>query len=594
MSNILEFTLKLRDLMSGGMVKVASATEMSFKRIDTQVARTQQGIASAGRTISNVAQQARSASGDFERLGNKAGSLFKTLAPFIGVGAATGFASSAINAAMQAQAQKASFQAMAGNNAGGQLFGDLTKFAQDSIFGNELYQNAQTMLAFGASVKDVMPDLKMLGDVSMGNKERLSSLTLAFSQIRSTGRLMGQDLLQLVSAGFNPLQVMSEKTGISMVELKKRMEKGVITFDMVKQAFVSATSEGGKFYKMTDKIAETSFGKWEALKGQWSGALIDIGNVLLPFATGLMDAAGDTLHFLNISKSVPEKLLAEKLEVNSLVKSIVSLNENNKLRGMMLDTLKSKYPDILGNINLEKIRNSELLAILNQINGAYDKRIKIAAYDQKLISQKKEYEYLMQIGTKAGAGTLGVWDQISAQWSHGFKIDHNSKIPRFQQYVDQVNARLPKLSMDINASQYNRFIEDANSLVKDGKRMRELWGKDATKNWKALNAELYKAVDARKAGRGFDTSNIQNLLNWSAASGTANGVASGSNSFGGISTSAGDSVSSGGARPINITVHKFFDDINIHTQEVREGLYDFENRVKEVLIRTLQSVKNSG
>lgn len=41
--------------------------------------------------------------------------------------------------------------------------------------------------------------MKMLGNVAMGDKEKLSSLTLAFSQISAAGKLQGQDLLQLIN-----------------------------------------------------------------------------------------------------------------------------------------------------------------------------------------------------------------------------------------------------------------------------------------------------------------------------------------------------------------------------------------------------------
>lgn len=57
-----------------------------------------------------------------------------------------------------------------------------------------------------------MGNMKMLGDIAMGNKDRLASLSLSFSQVKATGFLMGQDLLQMVNVGFNPLEAISRKT----------------------------------------------------------------------------------------------------------------------------------------------------------------------------------------------------------------------------------------------------------------------------------------------------------------------------------------------------------------------------------------------
>ena len=203
-----------------------------------------------------------------------------------------------LDAGMSAGKNKASFEVLSGKEAGGKLFDDLTKFAQDSIFGNELLDNSKMMLAFGIDTKDIMSSIKMLGDISMGDKDKLQSLSLAYSQVMSTGRLMGQDLLQLINAGFNPLKIISEKTGIGMGELKKKMEDGAISAKMVDEAFKAATGEGGQFYKMTEKIAETPFGKWEAFKGQLQGVAMQMGIALMPAFSKVIDVlskVADTL-----------------------------------------------------------------------------------------------------------------------------------------------------------------------------------------------------------------------------------------------------------------------------------------------------------
>ncbi|TAE87609.1 MAG: hypothetical protein EAZ81_13840 [Verrucomicrobia bacterium] len=101
----------------------------------------------------------------------------------------------------------------------------------------------------------------MLGDVSMGNAERFSSLATAFAQTTAAGRLMGQEVLQFVNAGFNPLAQIAKDTGRSMADLKKEMEDGKISVDMVRQAFVKATSEGGLFFKAIDKGSATTSAK---------------------------------------------------------------------------------------------------------------------------------------------------------------------------------------------------------------------------------------------------------------------------------------------------------------------------------------------
>jgi tape measure domain-containing protein len=178
---------------------------------------------------------------------------------------------------------------------GTKLFEDLTEFANTTPFSNEaLNKNARTLLAFGAEAEEVERNLRMLGDVAAGDSERLSRLTLAFAQSRSAARLMGQDLLQFINAGFNPLQIISEKTGKSMLELKKQMEKGLIPFRMVEEAFRIATAEGGRFHGLTETMATTMKGKWSTALGKGRFLISELGlsmkEIFTPFIDGIIKA----------------------------------------------------------------------------------------------------------------------------------------------------------------------------------------------------------------------------------------------------------------------------------------------------------------
>lgn len=204
-----------------------------------------------------------------------------------------------LSAGLDASKLRAEFSTLTGGKEmGNALFGDLTKYIQDSIFGTELYTSAKTLLSYGDSAKQILPDLKMLGDIAMGDKEKMNSLVVAFGQVMSTGKLMGQDLNQMIQgAGFNPLMVIAENTrGKQSVEqryqqLKKMGEAGEISFAMIREAFESATGAGGRFYKMLDNIGETPFGKMQAMQGNIDAAKQQLGEALLPAMSDFMDAA---------------------------------------------------------------------------------------------------------------------------------------------------------------------------------------------------------------------------------------------------------------------------------------------------------------
>lgn len=215
---------------------------------------------------------------DFEAYIKKAGNNITRLTGIgFGVAGLKAFGSEIINVRGEMQMLETSFDVLLSGKGVSGFISELKQFAVDSPLSlTGVSQSAQTLLGFGIAAEKVMPTIKQLGDVSMGNEERFKSLSLAFAQMSATGKLMGNDLLQFISAGFNPLQTISEKTGKSIGELKKEMESGSISSQMVADAFASATSEGGKFYGMTQKQAEGIRG----LQAQLEGGLQDAYNNL--------------------------------------------------------------------------------------------------------------------------------------------------------------------------------------------------------------------------------------------------------------------------------------------------------------------------
>jgi|GEM_PF-3566336 len=192
-----------------------------------------------------------------------------------GVAGLKSFGSELINVYGEMQMLQSSFEVLLGGKGVSGFTEELKKFAVESPLSlTGVSTAAQTLLGFGIASDKIMPTIRQIGDISMGNEEKFKSLTLAFAQMSATGKLMGQDLLQMINAGFNPLMTISEKTGKSIGELKKDMEAGSISSDMVADAFRSATSEGGKFYGMTQKQAEGING----LKAQLQGGLQDAYN----------------------------------------------------------------------------------------------------------------------------------------------------------------------------------------------------------------------------------------------------------------------------------------------------------------------------
>ena len=175
-----------------------------------------------------------------------------------------------------------------------QFFSELSEYAVNTpLMLNDLAGGAQTMLAFNIEAEKVIPTLKQIGDISMGDRDRFNSLVLAFSQMSATGKLMGQDLLQMINAGFNPLATISEKTGKSIGQLKDEMSAGAISSEMVAQAFADATAEGGKFHGMLDKQSKGLKGQISNLEGAIDNMFNAMGEKSEGILTGSVEVASE-------------------------------------------------------------------------------------------------------------------------------------------------------------------------------------------------------------------------------------------------------------------------------------------------------------
>ncbi len=160
----------------------------------------------------------------------------------------------------------------------GDIMSQLKEYALISpLKTKDMAEALQMMMGFGMEAEESIRYLKAMGDISMGNTGHFKSLALAFSQMSAAGKLMGQDLNQMINAGFNPLMQISEQTGKSMSKLKDEMSKGAISAEMIQQAFIDATSEGGKFYGMAEEGAKTLNGQISMLEESIENAFNEMG-----------------------------------------------------------------------------------------------------------------------------------------------------------------------------------------------------------------------------------------------------------------------------------------------------------------------------
>jgi tape measure domain-containing protein len=262
-------------------------------------------LSKAGRMLSGFSGKVAgggAAGGAGGMLAGLATKINPVMAGLAGLAALGAGATWATKLASDAEQLKTSFDVMLGSAEKSKaMLADIKQLALDApTFGTQdLSQNAQTLMQFGVEGEKIVPILRTLGDVSMGDKERMERLTLAFGQMSAAGRLMGQDLLQMINAGFNPLQEISKLTGRSMADLKKDMEAGGISSEMVTEAFKSATSEGGRFFGMMKAQGGTFAGQWAKLIENLQQAFLPAGKLILGMLTEVLKVANAALESWN-------------------------------------------------------------------------------------------------------------------------------------------------------------------------------------------------------------------------------------------------------------------------------------------------------
>jgi tape measure domain-containing protein len=242
-----------------------------------------------GSTLEGVASSVKgstsSMSSSFTAMSAKLGSSLKSVGSTMSVGLTAPLAllgTALFNSAAQMEQISVSFEVFTGSaETAKNMLAQLKDQALKSPMQfQDITKGAQTLLGYGLTAEQVIPITRMLGDISGGNADKFGRLALAFGQVNAAGRLMGQETRQMINAGFNPLQSISEKTGESMASLSKRMKDGQISVQEVADAFKYATSEGGRFFGNADKQSQTLQGQLNKLQESVTFALAEIGTSL--------------------------------------------------------------------------------------------------------------------------------------------------------------------------------------------------------------------------------------------------------------------------------------------------------------------------
>ena len=187
---------------------------------------------------------------------------------------------------------------------------------------SDLTEGTQTLLQFGVAADDTTGVLKRLGDISLGNADKLQTLVRAYGKMSSAQKVTLENVNMMIDAGFNPLNQICDATGESMSALYKRISDGKVSFNELEAAVAAATSEGGQFYNGMLEASQTFNGRLSTLKD-------NVAALTGELTSGLFTALGDIIVKANeLVVSITEddaKMAALKETIGVLTEAVVSV-----------------------------------------------------------------------------------------------------------------------------------------------------------------------------------------------------------------------------------------------------------------------------
>lgn len=478
----------------------AEKVVQQFDNIGRRATQAGQKIDSAFNGVSTEAlqQETKAAEDKIHDLGNatkseteKMDASLKKIAAGIGayfsIQQLTQFESKVISIRSEMESLQTSFKTLAGEQIGGELFEQIKEYElRTPMIMQDLASGAQTMLSFNIPAQDVMQHLKAIGDISMGDSEKFKSLTLAFSQMSATGKLMGQDLLQMINAGFNPLQVISEQTGKSIGQLKEEMEKGAITTKMVQDAFHAAASEGGQFNGMLEAQSKTLKGAISNLEGAWQYMLNDIGEAQEGLIVGSIDMA--------------QKIIANYQQVGQIIMGLITTYGIYKAAVVTAIAAEKLHIETL---TIAKVRISVVEKVQAALNATMLANPYVAAATALgvLVGVLVACHDSTTAEEKAQAA-LNETMETAKQKQQEYNDETDRAIERAQQDEDATHGR--KKAMDLLIQRYpaiiKKYIDEEGHLRNILKLKQEIAAQDGLNRVRSLQTDKN---DADRATRAF-------------------------------------------------------------------------------------------
>ena len=163
----------------------------------------------------------------------------------------------------------------------------------------QVVQAGQALLAFGEPVETLETSLGRIGDIASGTGKDFNELAVIYGKARVAGTLFAEDINQLTEAGVPIIDEFASILGVTNSEVKSLASDGKIGWETLEQAFTNLTSEGGRFFNLTQSQSETLNGRISTLVGKFQELGKSVGQEAAPAVESVVEFLIELLDRLN-------------------------------------------------------------------------------------------------------------------------------------------------------------------------------------------------------------------------------------------------------------------------------------------------------
>ena len=356
----------------------------------------------------------------------------------------------------------------------------------------ELVSYTKQLSAFSVPYNELYDTTKRLADLSAGLGVDMSRLVLAYGQVRSASVLRGQELRQFTEAGIPLIDELAKKftklTGeaTSAGDIFDKISRREVSFQMVKDIFTDLTSEGGKFYMMQEKQAESLAGKISNMKDSYQLILNSIGEGnsgimkdSIELLTSMMSNWESIAKVLKVLVATYGTYRAVLITVNTLQKASLAIEGSQRIAALIRLVSLSK---VLTAATYRQVVAQGALNAVMSINPIYAAAVAISALVGALVLFHKETKTTAELQTEL-YNKIAQQQQATENLNESVKsylstaadlkksdVDRQKALDNLQKLMPSVfkNLSLEKLAVLGVTDAYKLYSKEVNNTARIG------------------------------------------------------------------------------------------------------------------------------